>query len=150
MAIADFDNALDGFTTIPAGTYLVRIQKYERKKAKTSGNDMIQWAGVVVEGPQMGSVVADFCTLTDTAVWKIAKFIKCASVEITGKLDTDSSKFKTVLDACIGQTMYWSVSQEPKENGQLSNKVEGYAKDLNAIAAAVCPSDMDTPSWAKE
>lgn len=144
----DFDAVEGGFSVIPSGTYLVRVKKFERKPSK-AGNDMVTWTGVVVDGPHMGASLLDFCTITEKAVWKLAKFIKCAGVSANGKMDTDSSGFADMLKACVGQTMYWNVI-EASNDGKQVNKVEGYSADSNQPVVVATPDDMDTPEWARE
>ena len=147
MAIADFDSVNDSYSIVPAGTYLVRVKKFERKISKTSGQEMVQWTAVVVEGAQIGATVAEFTSLSEAGVWKAAKFIKCAGIDITGKVDTGSSKFNACLKACVGQTMYWFISQDPKD-GELKNKVETYQPDMNQQRVALSMDD-DAPTFCK-
>lgn len=148
MATVDFDKASTGFTVVPDGTYLIRIKKYERKKAK-SGNPTIYWTGVIIEGPLMGTTVMDFTTITDLSVWRVANLIKCASITVSGKLDTDSAQFNTILNAVVGQSMYWKIIKETNEQGKDVNKVDGYAIDTNQQPVMVDDSD-DAPAWLKE
>ena len=147
MAIADFDN-VGGFALLPAGTYLVRISKVERKQAKSSGAPMLAWTAIVVEGPQMGSMVGDYTTLTDAAIWKATKLIKFAGVDIGGRVDTDSSLFTGAVNACVGQTMYWNLTQETTTQGNLVNKVDGYSPDPNQQKVSLTQDDV--PSFLKE
>jgi len=148
MPVIDFDRAGEGYTVIPAGTYKVRIKKAEFRKAK-SGNDMIQWHGVVVEGAQIGSSISDFTTLTDSAAWKAGNLIKCAGIDVTGKLDTNSGKFVNLVNACVGQSMYWKVTEDVTPDGKPTNKVEGYARDTDQ-SSVIVSTDGDVPSFARE
>jgi hypothetical protein len=133
---------------LPTGTYLVRIRKFERKTAK-SGNDMIQWQAVVVDGPHMGATISDFTSLTDSAVWKAAKMIKCCGVDIAGQLDTDGAKFWAAVQACVGNTVYWQVKETVNDKGNPSNKVETYASDPNQVKVGVNEPVDDVPDFAR-
>jgi hypothetical protein len=149
MAIVDMDKAGEGYMVVPSGIYKVRVKKFEKKVAKTSGNEMIQWTGVIVEGPQTGASLSDFNTLNEKAAWKVAKFIKAAGVDIGGQLDTDSVKFTNALNTCIGQTMYWQVTEGADDQGNPRNKVETYARDSEQQSVAVVDMDNEVPDFAK-
>lgn len=146
--VVDFDKAGEGYTVIPAGTYRVRIKKAEFKKAKASGNEMIQWYGVVIEGPQIGASISEFNTLTDAAVWKAGNFIKAAGIDVSGKLDTNSGKFANLVNACIGQSMYWKVTEDVNAKGEPTNKVEAYARDTEQ-SSVIVSTDGEVPDFAK-
>jgi hypothetical protein len=147
MPIVDFDKAGEGYTVLPAGTYKVRIKKAEFKTS-TTGNPMIQWHAVVIEGVLIGSTVSDFTSLTDAAVWKAANLIKAAGVEVSGKLDTNSKKFERLVQACVGQGMYWKVQEDVNAKGNPTNKVEAYARDTEQ-ASVSCVEDIDAPDFAR-
>ena len=147
MAVVDFDKAGEGYTVIPAGTYRVRIKKAEFKKSK-SGNDMIQWHGVIVEGSQIGATISEFNSLTDAAVWKAGNFIKAAGIDVGGKIDTNSGKFANLVNACVGQSMYWKVTEDVTPDGKPTNNVEAYAKDQDQ-ASVIVSTDGDIPDFAK-
>ena len=105
MATVDFDNVND-YPVLPAATYRVRVKKFEKKNSK-AGNPMVQWTGIVIEGPQMGSAITDFCTLTDAAVWKIAKFIREMCLFSRHDVTSDPPFSKLDLVCCRNLLIYF-------------------------------------------
>jgi len=55
--------------------------------------------------------------------------------------------FNGALKACVGQTMYWLISQESID-GQLKNKVETYQPDSNQQRVALSMED-DAPAFVR-
>jgi len=66
----DFSNVTGGnFEPIPAGDYVVEIEKVENRTAK-SGNEMLSLTFNVVEGEYEGRKIFDLYVLTEKALWK--------------------------------------------------------------------------------
>lgn len=149
MPTIDFDKANAGFIVVPTGTYNVRIQGYERKPAKSTGNDMIQWKAVIMDGEYEGVQVSDFTSMSEKALWRIANLVKSANVQVAGMMDTEGPKFRQVLDAAIGQTLYWNIDKTVNDQGQDTNKVKGYAPDKDCEPKTIGDSPEDLPDFLK-
>lgn len=111
---------------VEAGNYHVTFDSWKDHTAKDSGNPCV----IVTYLTEAGEPIADFLTLTDAAMWKVATVVEACSIDI-GKLaemDTASEEFRRVLNQCKGKRLYITVTKEKRE-GKDRNSVVGYCPD---------------------
>jgi hypothetical protein len=135
---------------LPAGTYKVALNKYEKCVART-GMEQIRYYATVAEGDHMDAPLIDHIALSDAAHWRIAWFIKEAlgwekeDMQNAGKMEIGSERFNRCLDLAKGRTMFWVVSVDPTYN---NNKVMEYINDPDAGKVEVDQLE-DVPDWVK-
>jgi hypothetical protein len=140
---------------LPANTYLVEITAWKREKSKT-GNDMIRFDGRVVKPANFeGKSLVDYITITETAIWRLKAFIANAlNLASNGvklpKMDTNSSEFENILNACKGRKMFWTVivdTYDGKEKNKTAQK-DPYGEWAKNAPFSV-ESIEDVPDWVK-
>lgn len=132
MAIIDFD-ATASFNVLPTGTYNMKVSEMSQGFSKV-GNPMITARLVVMDGEFEGEQYTDFLSLNDKALWKLARFVVACQVQkAKGKMDTESSEFKSIINSCIGQTLYIEVEEKDGRNGSLSYSAD---KDCEPVFLA--------------
>ena len=122
MAIRlDFSNIEGGeFEPIPAGDYLVEIEKCEAKTS-SSGNDMLTMTFNVVEGDYAGRKIFDNYVLTEKALWKLKSLFVALGEDVDGILEFDPSDL-------IGQTFLATVSIEESPGYDPANRIKKHKK----------------------
>jgi hypothetical protein len=120
-----------GSEPIEAGVYLVKLLKWEIRKA-LSGNDKITWEAVITgpEGnPNVNRHLWDDISLTEQALWRLGWFVQEAGVNIKKLKDTDthSAEFHQIMDVIVGREMFWNVVVDTYQ-GNTRNKVTEYLK----------------------
>jgi len=113
------------------GVYKVKINEIIEVEAKSSGNMQLRIKGVIVDGDADGRKITEHITLVDSCGWKLVKFIKamCLDVKTLEKMDTDSGKFRAVLNKCIGRTTYWVLDIVKDREGKDRNDIVDYKED---------------------
>jgi len=118
----------EGYQVYPASTYKVVINDWERSKART-GTPQIRWKAQIIEGPFKGKPITEHTPLTEKALWKVANLIYGAGVDARKlNLDTSSTAFDQILNACKGRKSYWLLSEDTDNNGKLRNNVDSYSQ----------------------
>lgn len=122
MAIRlDFSNIEGGeFEPIPAGDYLVEIEKCEEKMS-SSGNNMLAMTFNVVEGDYAGRKIFDNYVLTEKALWKLKSLFVALGEDVDGILEFDPSDL-------IGQTFLATVSIEESPGYDPANRIKKHKK----------------------
>lgn len=117
--------------TLPAGTYKVTINKWEKCVARTGMEQMRVYA-TVVNGEYEGKPLTDHMALSEKATWRVMWFINEALCwekedrDQVGKLAIGSEKFNRCFDLAKGRTMFWTITIDPTYN---NNKVVEYIPD---------------------
>ena len=116
------------FPTYDAGTYKVRIDSWEETESKNTKTPQICWIGTIMEGPSTGSKVRDFTPMTEKALFRVANLVKACNVDLSKltEMEIGSKSFNAVLDACIGNTTYWTLTYDADYQ---NNKVAEYSLD---------------------
>ena len=156
---ADRDFSNKTFEVLPAGTYKVMIDKYEKCVAKTGMEQMRVYATVVDTGgadtagdSHSGKPLADHIALSSKAEWRVVWFIKEAlnwhkeDLKAVGKMAIGSERFNRCFDMARGRTMYWVIEVDPAYG---NNKVKEYIADEEQDPVAVDELDGDIPDFIK-
>lgn len=147
----EWDKVKRDFPVYPEGAYMVKIDSIERQKS-SKGKDMLLIKAKIIEPKAHASgSIAEFLTLTETSLWRIALFLEsCLDYDVAKlpAIDTDSVDFDNLLDACKGRTMWWNVFID-NYDGKERNKTT--TQDPYAVAKGNTPFDpkciSDVPEW---
>jgi hypothetical protein len=135
---------------LPAGSYKVRLDKWEKCVART-GMEQIRYYATVVDGEHEDKPLIDHLALSDAAHWRVAWFIKESlgwtkeDMQAIGKMEIGSERFNRCLDMAKGRTMFWVIQIDPTYN---NNKVTEYIDDPDAGRFDVEELE-DVPDWVK-
>lgn len=136
--------------TLPAGTYKVQINKWEKCVART-GTEQIRVYATVVEGDHEGKPLADHLAMSEKAGWRVMWFINEAlgwedeDRKAVGRIAIGSEKFNRCFDLAKGRTMFWTVAVDPTYK---NNKVVEYIPCPEE--EKVLPDDLeDIPDFIK-
>ena len=149
---ADRDFSNKTFEMLPAGTYRVTIDKYEKCVAKTGMEQMRVYATVQGEGEESGKPLADHIALSSKAEWRVVWFLKEVlnwhkeDLKAVGKIAIGSERFNRMFDLAKGRTMYWVVEVDPAYG---NNKVKEYLPDAEQEPVLVDELDGDIPDFLK-
>jgi hypothetical protein len=136
---------------LPAQTYKVTLNKWEKCVAKT-GTEQIRFYASVTEGEHIGKPLIDHMALTDAAGWRLAWFVKEAmtwdkdAMKAVGKIRVGSAKFNRILDLAKGRQMYWTITIDPTYN---NNKVVEYIPDETETPVDLSELE-DVPEFLKD
>ncbi len=136
----------------PEGSYRVRIDAWEYTTAKT-GTKQVKWTTKILEpDTHKNMTITTFTALTDKSLWKIARLVKGAGIDVSRlpKMDVNSNAFSKVLDMCKGRTSYWHLTQTPGQNGAPRNEVDDFVIDPNQGEVTNEPVEPDLPEFLKE
>jgi hypothetical protein len=117
---------------LPAQTYKVTLNKWEKCIAKTSTEQIRWYATVDTPDEHKDKPLIDHLALTEAAGWRIAWFVADAlnwdadTMKQVGRIAVGSAKFNRLMDLAKGRSMYWTISIDPTYN---NNKVAEYVKD---------------------
>jgi len=113
----------------PTGTYLVKIQSFERTTAKT-GTQQIRWKAEIVEPKEhVGRIIVEHTALTEKAMWKVANLIGACGVTFQPNVDSDSGYFTGLCGATIGRKSYWRVEEAVDNKGNPCNEIVRFEID---------------------
>ena len=141
------------FEVLPAMTYLVEITGWKRDRNKNSNNENIRFdAKVVKPVAHKDKHLSDFITITENSIWRLEAFLLACLNKPADmpQLDTNSSEFENILNACKGRQMFWNVivdNYNGKDNNKTSQK-EPYS-ELSKQAPFNAESINDIPDWVK-
>lgn len=121
------------FEVYPSGPYVVKIKSIEEVMAST-GNPQLKVSAEIVSSPEpvhLGKPVTDFITLTETAAWKLDRFLNGMKVDTKklGVIDTDSGQFRNLLNKLVNKTTIWTLTQITDRNGNPRNRVVDWKVD---------------------
>lgn len=138
---------------LPAGTYKVTIDKYEKCVAKTGMEQMRVYATVCNEvNDAMGKTLIDHIALSKAAEWRMVWFLKEAlnwhkeDLKEAGKIAVGSERFNRMFDFAKGRTMYWTIEVDSSYG---NNKVTEYIPDEDQEPVSVDELDGDLPDFLK-
>lgn len=150
---ADRDFSNKTIEVLPAGTYHVTIDKYEKCVAKTGMEQMRVYATVTQEGSDCdGKTLADHLALSKAAEWRVVWFLKEAfnwhkeDLKAAGKFTIGSERFNRCFDLAKGRSMFWVVEIDSQYN---NNKVKEYIGDETQEPVIVEELDGDIPDFIK-
>ena len=113
----DFSNVTGGnFEPIPAGDYVVEIEKVENRTAK-SGNEMLSLTFNVVEGEYEGRKIFDLYVLTEKALWKLKDLLVAVGVDTEGMVDLD-------VDDLVGEVFTATVEIQESPGYDPQNRIK--------------------------
>lgn len=108
------------------GSYLVTVKEFEHitKNEKT----FIKWDLIFNDGKYAGKKIVRFDTLTEKALWTLAKWVDACGVNTDNlpAMEVSSLDFHSVLEACINRTVIISVSIDETRG---RNRVDDYTRD---------------------
>ena len=127
----DWDVETEGGGLYKPGVYKVKIKEITEVEAKSSGNMQLRIKTDIVDGDMSGKQLTEHITLVESCTWKLVKFIKAMSMDVKGweKIDTDSGKFRSILNKCIGRTTYWVLEVVKDREGKDRNDIVDYKED---------------------
>ena len=127
----DWDVETEGGGLYKPGVYKVKIKEITEVEAKSSGNMQLRIKTDIVDGDMSGKQLTEHITLVESCTWKLVKFIKAMSMDVKGweKIDTDSGKFRAILNKCIGRTTYWVLEVVKDREGKDRNDIVDYKED---------------------
>ena len=149
---ADRDFSNKTVEVLPAGTYKVSIDKYEKCVAKTGMEQMRVYATVCDESEQTGKSLCDHLALSSKAEWRVVWFLKEAlnwhkdDLKAVGKIAFGSERFNRMFDLAKGRTMFWTIEVDANYG---NNKVKEYIADDTQDAVSVDELDGDIPDFLK-
>ena len=142
-----WDVETEGGGHYPAGAYKVKPIEITEVEAK-SGNTQLKIKTVIVDGQFEGKHIVDHLTLVESCMWKLVKFIKAMGVDVDKleSMDTTSGAFRSVLNKCLGKTVFFVIEVKPSYNDEnkMVNSVEDYKEDEDA------ESSVDAPEFLEE
>ena len=152
---ADRDFSSKTVEVLPAGTYKVSIDKYEKCVAKTGMEQMRVFATVVQGGSgdeQVDKQLCDHIALSKAAEWRVVWFLKEAlnwhkeDLKAVGKIAIGSERFNRMFDLAKGRTMFWTIEVDPAYG---NNKVKEYIADPEQTPVVVDELDGELPDFLK-
>ena len=150
---ADRDFSSKTFEVLPAGTYKVSIDKYEKCVAKTGMEQMRVYATVCNDVNDCnGKPLCDHIAMSDAAEWRVVWFLKEAlnwhkeDLKAVGKIARGSERFNRMFDLAKGRTMFWTVEVDSAYG---NNKVKEYIADEEQDPVSVDELDGDMPDFLK-
>ena len=148
---ADRDFSNKTIEVLPAGTYKVSIDKYEKCVAKTGMEQMRVYA-TVIDGEQDGKNLCDHIALSDAAEWRVVWFLKeilnwhKEDLKAVGKIARGSERFNRMFDLAKGRTMFWTIEVDPVYK---NNKVNEYIADEEQDKVEVDELDGEIPDFLR-
>lgn len=113
----DFSNVTGGnFEPIPAGDYVVEIEKVENRTAK-SGNEMLSLTFNVMEGEYEGRKIFDLYVLTEKALWKLKDLLVAVGVDTEGMVDLD-------VDDLVGEVFVANIEIQESQGYDPQNRIK--------------------------
>lgn len=76
---------------VPAGTYLVHLDTFERRTSESSRKDYLAMEFVILSGPYKGRKVFDNMSLNEKALWRLAQLCKAVGFMEEFDLDDDEA-----------------------------------------------------------
>jgi len=135
---------------VTAGTYRVRIKKFEHGHSKTKGTPQITWQAEIIDGEFSGRTLWDNTIMVDNSVWRVSNLLASTGLVFTAGIDTDSQYFDDLCSASVGRTSYWLVSEKTLETGSIVNEVKDYRNDEDQEPFELEPEPDVTPSFVEE
>jgi hypothetical protein len=140
MPTVDMD-AAGSFEVYPNGTYRVKVKDWEFGESSKKKTKQVR----IKCEMDNGKPYTEFIPITEASAWKIGNFIVATGIKTSGKLDTESAMFQTVLNQLKGRTLFITLQHDLEYN---NNKSTGYARDDQQEESEFEPVD-DTPEFAK-
>lgn len=113
----DFSNVTGGnFDPIPAGDYVVEVEKVENRTAK-SGNEMLSLTFNVMEGEYEGRKIFDLYVLTEKALWKLKDLLVAVGVDTEGMVDLD-------VDDLVGEVFAAKIEIQESPGYDPQNRIK--------------------------
>jgi len=138
----DWNVETEGGGHYKPGVYKVRVEEITEVEAK-SGNMQLRIKTKFVDGDYKDKQLTEHITLVPSCGWKLVKFIKAMGVvqdvKTLGEMDTDSGKFRALLNKLIGKTTCWNVDVVKNQAGD---------KDVNDVVDYI--ADPDANKWDEE
>ena len=148
---ADRDFSNRTIEVLPAGTYQVTIDKYEKCVAKT-GTEQMRIYATVTTGEHEGKSLIDHVALSKAAEWRVVWFLKEAlnwhkeDLKAVGKIAIGSERFNRMFDLTKDRTMYWVITVDPSYG---NNKVKEYIMDETNEPVPIEELDGELPDFLK-
>jgi hypothetical protein len=117
---------------IPVGVYKMVVASALVKKAKSSGNEMIELELEVPAGEHKGRKVWEYIVLDESSEWKLRQLIDALGAKLKGTLDTDKM---------IGETIVVKAKHESYET--TNDEGEEEVKIMAKVAALLKPKSED-------
>lgn len=124
MIKLDFSNVTGGgFEPVPAGDYLVEIEKVEEKTSK-AGNAMLNFTFNIVDGEYEGRKIFDLYVLTEKALWKLQDLFSALGRDVSGMVSFHPEDL--IGETFIANLMIQeSPGYDPQNRIKKHKKVEG-------------------------
>lgn len=121
MIKLDFSNVTGGsFEPVPAGDYLLEIEKVENKVSK-AGNDMLNITFNIVEGEYEGRKIFDLYVLTEKALWKLKDLFAALEYDVDGTVEFDPQDL-------VGRIFTGAITVEESEGYDPQNRIKTHKK----------------------
>jgi hypothetical protein len=109
----------------------------------------IRWKAEIVDGEHEGRTIVDHTALTDAAIWKTANLIGGCGLKYEPGLDTTSTYFDQLCQACIGRTAMWLNEVEKDNSGNDRNNIKRYEVDADQEEIEFSVVDEAKPTWVE-
>ena len=117
LTLPEFGAIESEFSPVPADTYACRIHAVEQRETKKKDGYYLHIEARIAEGDCSGRSLFFNCSLKESALWNLKKFVECAGVPYDDDgLDTDD-----ILGAEVGL-----VVSLGEYDGKPSNDVDDY------------------------
>lgn len=128
MIKLDFSNVEGGnFDPVPAGDYLVEIEKFE-ETTSTSGNQMIKATFKIVEGEYEGRKIFDNYVLNQNSLWKLKSLFVALGEDVSGMAEFSPDDF-------VGKKFLATVSIEESAGYDPTNRIKKHKKAPGVVLA---------------
>lgn len=140
----------EGNPIVPSGTYKVKVSSYEHVTAKSTGTPQIRWKAEILEPAEnVGVTLVEHTAMTDKAMWKVSNLIGACGLKFTPGIDTTSSYFDQLCQACIGRTTYWRNEVGKDNSGNDRNNINGFEIDKDQEVVEFKEEEDATPASVK-